>query len=134
MLRLGIAYLIWAFVTAEEVKVARVGNVARVKDSVGAAGFQGGNSVDLPIAQHVVRYPVASREATLSDRNRPHPAGCKHLRQVIAGHTSISLGVVGILDAGGTNPIPSIRSEVEPFRPRVRRSDRSAGNAASALQ
>ena len=60
MLRLGIAYLIRAFITAEEVKIACVGNVARVIESVNTAGFQGGNSSNLPIAKHVIRHPVAS--------------------------------------------------------------------------
>ena len=134
MLGLGIAYLIRAFVTTEEVKVARVGNVARVIDSEDTAGFQGGNSSNLPIAQHVVRHPVASREIALSNGNCPHPASCKYMRQVIARHTSIPLGVVGVLDAGGTNPIPSIRSEVEPLRARVRNQVAQAGQATSTLQ
>ena len=134
MLRLGIAYLIWAFVTAEEVKIARVGNVASVIDCVNTSGLQGGNPSNLPIAQHVIRYPVASRETPFSDGYLPHPTSGKHLRQVIAGHTSITLGVVGVLDAGGTNPIPSIRSEVGPLRPRVRNQVAQAGNAASTLQ
>jgi hypothetical protein len=39
-----------------------------------------------------------------------------------------------ILDARSTNSIPSIRSVVEPFRPRVRNQVGQAGNEASTLQ
>src|ERR1700756_4842414 len=56
------------------------------------------------------------------------------MRQIIAGHTSITLEVVGILDAGGADPIPSIRSVVQPFRPCVRNQVTQSSNAASTLQ
>src|ERR1700756_4379821 len=56
------------------------------------------------------------------------------MRQIIAGHTSITLEVVGILDAGGADPIPSIRSVVQPFRPCVRNQVTQSSNVASTLQ